>query len=268
MKIPFKKIKSASRQIYLDSNRKKMMKNQIVEYVQRNPVRISGNQRLILHNPIFNFLTLSPMKALVLALVVLLSGGTTVFAAENSQPGDVLYPVKVNINEEVVSTLHFYKDKKADWEVTRVERRLQEANELTQAGELTEDLKNTIDNLVVDHTDKIRSLVDDLKSDTDNEDEVVGIDEHLTSVLDEYNDELDNLEVDKADLDLENDQDIEVSDIDETVEDVEGVESTEAPEMAEDVEVSEEVEEIEELEQGDDKNSRDVEDIEDVEDEE
>jgi hypothetical protein len=49
-------------------------------------------------------------------------------------PGDLLYSVKVNFNEELKGFLTFSEEKKIAWEEERVERRLQEAQTLVMAG--------------------------------------------------------------------------------------------------------------------------------------
>jgi len=68
-------------------------------------------------------------------LMSILSGGIS-FAAENSLPGDLLYPVKVQVNENVVGLFSFTEDSKANWEARRVERRLEEAVGLAFRGNL------------------------------------------------------------------------------------------------------------------------------------
>lgn len=57
--------------------------------------------------------------------------------AENSIPGDILYPVKVSVTEEIRSSLALTSYQKVDWETTRMERRISEARLLAQAGKLT-----------------------------------------------------------------------------------------------------------------------------------
>jgi hypothetical protein len=59
-------------------------------------------------------------------LVIFLVSGTS-FAAEAALPGSPLYPVKVNVNEEVRAALALTPEAKADWDITRAERRLEEA---------------------------------------------------------------------------------------------------------------------------------------------
>ena len=65
--------------------------------------------------------------------------------AENSLPGDFLYPLKIHVNEEVLSGLSFTSKAHGDWEAQRVTRRLEEAETLVARSALD---MNTKDELV------------------------------------------------------------------------------------------------------------------------
>lgn len=71
-----------------------------------------------------------------LALFLVLGVGTT-YAAEGALPGDALYSVKLNLNESLKGAFAFSDAAKVSWETERLERRLQEAETLVAAGELT-----------------------------------------------------------------------------------------------------------------------------------
>ena len=60
-------------------------------------------------------------------MLLLIVGGSTSYAAEGTVPGDLLYPVKINVNESVFSALSFSAVSKAKWAVEKVGRRLAEA---------------------------------------------------------------------------------------------------------------------------------------------
>ncbi len=57
--------------------------------------------------------------------------------AERAVPGDLLYPMKVRVNEEVVSSLTGAGYEKVVWETKRLERRIAEARVLAKEGRLT-----------------------------------------------------------------------------------------------------------------------------------
>lgn len=64
------------------------------------------------------------------AAAVALVGGGMVYAAEGALPGDLLYPVKTRVTEPFVSVLSLTDEKRAEWNVRTIERRLDEADVL------------------------------------------------------------------------------------------------------------------------------------------
>lgn len=73
--------------------------------------------------------------------------------AERSVPGDVLYPVKTNLTEEVRASLKLSPYAKVEWETKRLERRLSEARLLATAGKLTPETEAKVTEAVKAHTD-------------------------------------------------------------------------------------------------------------------
>lgn len=74
------------------------------------------------------------------------------FAAERAVPGDVLYPVKVNFNEEIRSSLAVSPYAKVEWETKRLERRIAEARLLASEGRLTEEVEAEVTEAVKAHS--------------------------------------------------------------------------------------------------------------------
>ncbi|MBV9159582.1 MAG: hypothetical protein JO019_03245 [Candidatus Kaiserbacteria bacterium] len=81
------------------------------------------------------------------ALVLTIGVGTS-YAAENALPGDVLYPIKIHVNEPVVGALATSDSAKADWNTQLVERRLGEAEQLAAEGKLTPVARADIQNQI------------------------------------------------------------------------------------------------------------------------
>jgi hypothetical protein len=77
------------------------------------------------------------MLAGLLIAAILAMGGGTAAAAENAVPGDLLYPIKTQVNEEVRAALAISPEAKAAWEAKRAERRLEESEKLAETGKLT-----------------------------------------------------------------------------------------------------------------------------------
>src|SRR3972149_7346690 len=85
-------------------------------------------------------------KALVAAcLIVVLSGGSLSYAAEQSLPGEFLYPIKTEFNEEKVATLKRNPQDKIAWQEKRLERRLKEIDELKKRNKLDDRAKIQIE---------------------------------------------------------------------------------------------------------------------------
>lgn len=73
--------------------------------------------------------------SLVAILIVTVSFGTT-FAAAGALPGDLLYPVKVHVNENVELAVAFTPEAKVETKTKHALRRLSEAEELYKNGQL------------------------------------------------------------------------------------------------------------------------------------
>jgi len=79
-----------------------------------------------------------PVRLSATAFSVLLllgvSGGGLVYAAENALPGDALYGVKIHVNEAVRAKLQLTPEERAHWAVTCLERRMEELRALEARG--------------------------------------------------------------------------------------------------------------------------------------
>lgn len=111
------------------------------------------------------FMTLFKSSALAAAIVLVV----VPFAAEKSVPGDTLYAVKVQFNEEIRSTLTFDSYQKVEWETTRLNRRIAEARLLANEGRLTEEVEAEVAEAVRTHTENAQREIDVLR--TEDEDE-------------------------------------------------------------------------------------------------
>ena len=83
----------------------------------------------------FTRLISTHMMAAILIGLLCIGGGTS-YAAEGSLPGDLLYPVKVNVNENIESALAVSNAAEARLQAKLVEERLVEAEELAARGTL------------------------------------------------------------------------------------------------------------------------------------
>ncbi len=108
------------------------------------------------------------MPIIIIALIALLGGGASV-AAEHALPGDVLYPVKVHVNEQVRSVLAFTVEDRAAWEAERAERRLEEAGELSVREKIAVDVRAQIEANFKAFADRVQERIKALEASGDVE---------------------------------------------------------------------------------------------------
>ena len=84
--------------------------------------------------------------------------------AERAVPGDVLYPIKVRVNEEVRGSLTFSATEKIEWETERLERRIAEVRLLESKGELTEETEAEAVKAVQAHAEAVQDGINKLRT--------------------------------------------------------------------------------------------------------
>lgn len=111
--------------------------------------------------PRFN-MSLFAKRSVSFALVfgLLIIGSDPVSAS--ALPGEALYPVKL-IHEEITASTKTSPEAKAAYEITRTEKRIQEATQLTKQDELDTTKQETIAKTIEKHTDKITEHVAEIK---------------------------------------------------------------------------------------------------------
>ncbi len=83
--------------------------------------------------------------------------------AEYTVPGDILYPVKTNLNEELRSSLTFSPYAKVQWETKLLERRIAEARQLARDGKFTPEVEQSVAQAIVEHTDAAATEISSLR---------------------------------------------------------------------------------------------------------
>lgn len=91
------------------------------------------------------------------------------FVAERSVPGDMLYPVKTNITEEVRAGLTLSPYAKVEWETQRLERRLAEARLLANEGKLTPEAEAQVAEAVKVHSDAAQYEIAQIRVEDEDE---------------------------------------------------------------------------------------------------
>jgi hypothetical protein len=82
--------------------------------------------------------------ALAAILLLVLGTGSVSYAAEFSVPGDMLYPVKIHVNESVQAHLAFSSEAQAEVNAKQASKRIREAKQLALAGRLTPDIRTKL----------------------------------------------------------------------------------------------------------------------------
>ncbi len=130
--------------VQLEENEKKILLNNLVSFMEKNPVRKGGVGRLIeWRNSNFrNSLTPKNMYALMIkplslfVSVFVAMGGGTAYAAQSSAPGDILYPYKIHVNENLKTILAVSDESKAKLHTYLAKERLSEGEKLAIKGKL------------------------------------------------------------------------------------------------------------------------------------
>ena len=98
---------------------------------------------------------------IAIIIAILIAGGAGVsFVADGALPGDSLYPIKVNINEEVRSAFALSAETQAEIEISRADRRIAEAEELAAEGRFDQNAKASVEEQFTAHVEAFeRQLV-------------------------------------------------------------------------------------------------------------
>jgi len=98
-------------------------------------------------------------RALLTALFLVVGGSVTINAAEGALPGDMLYPIKVHVNEETQALFARGDARRATVEVSRLSRRLQEVEQLASQGLLTSEKEAVLVEQIEDHSKTARKHI-------------------------------------------------------------------------------------------------------------
>jgi hypothetical protein len=131
--------------IKLSDSSRARIKNNLQEYAAFHGVRVGSEARSI---PVVPMRTsLFSLKFAYMPLVILLAimiGGGTTLAAQSSVPGDILYSVKIGVNENIREALTISADSEAKLQANLLEERLEEAQKLQAKGQFTAETESTV----------------------------------------------------------------------------------------------------------------------------
>lgn len=162
-------------------------------YIKENPEQdfISKPVRSPFYSTVWEISKQKRVALPVTAVIIFVLTTSTVFGANNSLPGDVLYPVK-RFSETVQSAVAIGTKAKAKVSTEHAISRLEEAAELASRGSLTEDKVLELEDDFKKHFDKIEKNIEELKNkgDEDNAEKLMTVFEDTVSIQGEDFDKL------------------------------------------------------------------------------
>lgn len=113
------------------------------------------------------------LVSLITSISILFAGWVS-FAAESSLPGEILYPVKIHINEQIQSGLALNNQTDAKLQISFIEERLQEKEKLEKEWKLTLQLELKVNKLIEWHiknyeAEKMEMNQDEIEASSDLE---------------------------------------------------------------------------------------------------
>lgn len=154
----------------LHAQHKQDIRGNLLVFMKEHPVRSDVAARQLTQKALpsliaslLNSLKIIPMPIAVILLSVMVGAGT-LFAAESSIPGDILYPVKVRVTETLRAKLTTDAEARADWEIERAGRRAMEAEELTAEGELNVEARARVEEQIDAHLETAHSVAEELEA--------------------------------------------------------------------------------------------------------
>ena len=162
--------------IRMKATEKRELRDRLVSYMEYHPLPTDLKQAV--KEPLVMDSTVKVVRVSKLRLFQWSGALVAIFmlvvpyVAERAVPGDALYAVKVNFNEEVRSTLALSAPEKIAWETERLNRRIAEARLLANEGRLTEETETMMADAVRLHSENARKEIEHLKE-TDKEEAVL-----------------------------------------------------------------------------------------------
>lgn len=144
-----KEFKNIKKIININKEKKALLwekiENDINIYIKNVRINENGSLKLWEENNSLNLISKKKymLSTIITFLTISLAWGTS-FAANSSLPWDLLYNVKVNINENVKSAFTFWAENEAELQLEFINNRIEEKNQLKAEWKLDTDLESKI----------------------------------------------------------------------------------------------------------------------------
>lgn len=156
----------------MNTEEKGAIRGAVVSYMQENPqktiaVRNSADSRLHYRTSNINNSLIKKTRMIIAIIVALMLGGGTSFAAEGALPGDVLYPIKIHVNENVQELVAVSDEAEAKVQAKLAARRLEEAEKLAIEGRLNTEISADLNTRFEEHSEKSKERRGKIKESDD-----------------------------------------------------------------------------------------------------
>ncbi|MDQ5952996.1 MAG: hypothetical protein QG551_224 [Patescibacteria group bacterium] len=169
---------------------KAVLRSRIEEFIAFNPIR--SDVPVPKDPKYFSIFTLRAIvkgMSLALSFLLIIGGGGISYASYDALPGDALYPIKINVTENVEEKLAFGTEAKVQIQTQKVERRLNEAQVLAQKKDLSPEKKQIVKENLEKSVEKVTQTIEDLKNEG-NIDEALNATSKITPVLEAHKEAL------------------------------------------------------------------------------
>ncbi len=159
--------------ISLSKAEKAAGRDAFMQFIQKNPLPQQASKTFGERLSRFLMLSRRPLATAFATLTVFIMFGTGVtYAAQDSMPGELLYPIKIHVNEPVEGFFNFSPKSKAEWELDKMNRRLNELEGLKEQGPLDMKTKFQIKQQLDMNAQIFENHLKDLQSEGDAESEM------------------------------------------------------------------------------------------------
>lgn len=186
MEDKFEKIFKKGQEIKLDPSDKEKMRSFIISHAEKSKKR----QRFYI------FSVLRPVP-LALSVLVILGGAGVSFAAEKALPGDILYVVKVEVNEKARGFVAISDENKVKWLAKVAERRIEETETLAKENRLNPEAQEKIEKNFEEKTKKIQEKLQAI-DDKNNLEVASRVSQNLENTLEKHREILEKLSEEKS----------------------------------------------------------------------
>jgi hypothetical protein len=183
MKPDLEKIKEYTQKTSLTQEEKFAMLGNIRNYADAHPVKTPSYSVFFKHS--FTYASIA---------ILIIGTTATSFAAEQSLPGDILYPIKTGVNEKIAKTLSVTRTQKAKVNVKLVDKRMEELTEMVVKEKDTPEKIDTIVAQLEENKKELQNYIAQVEvNNSEDSEDALEIYTELESVVDAHLDILEDI---------------------------------------------------------------------------